>query len=157
MANVEGFVKLAAQLSGYRAKMSSSPQVSVLVGYTAKYALFVHENVEMKWRGFPRDRSIRKGRGDDIAYTGYSASKRKGLFWGPHGQAKFLEAPARTLDSSGELGRIVLEALLKKKNIGQALLLAGLRIQRESQKLVPIEFGLLRASAFTVLEQSTGG
>lgn len=51
----------------------------VYVGYTAAYAPFVHENVEMKWRGLPRD----KPQGT--------------VYWGPQPQAgaKFLERPAR--------------------------------------------------------------
>ncbi len=53
----------------------------VLVGYTANYALFVHEKVEMKLRGQPR------------------MAPHKGRYWDPQGrgQAKFLEEPARRL------------------------------------------------------------
>jgi hypothetical protein len=42
------------------------------VGYTASYATYVHENLEMKWRGKPRRSGI-------------------GEYWGPHGESKFLE------------------------------------------------------------------
>jgi hypothetical protein len=51
----------------------------VNVGYTAFYAMFVHENVEMKQKGQPR------------------RPPSKGNYWDPagRGQAKFLEAPAR--------------------------------------------------------------
>lgn len=51
----------------------------VTVGYTAAYALFVHEAVGMKLKGQKRP--------------------TKGKFWDPQGraQAKFLEEPARTL------------------------------------------------------------
>ena len=50
----------------------------VTVAYTALYAMFVHENVEMKLRGQPRPGG-------------------KGHYWDPQGraQAKFLEAPSR--------------------------------------------------------------
>lgn len=56
----------------------------VLVGYTAFYAMFVHEMVEMKLKGLPREPS----------------PPHRGNYWDPagRGQAKFLEAPAR--DSS---------------------------------------------------------
>lgn len=52
----------------------------VRVGYTAFYALFVHEMVQMKLKGKPRPGG-------------------RGLFWDPQGQAqaKFLERPAREL------------------------------------------------------------
>lgn len=132
------------------AKANKDGNASVLVGYAANYALYVHENVEMKWRGFPRNMTIQKGE-DGIAYTGYNGRGRwRGLFWGPAGQAKFLEQPARTL--TDVLSEIVAVAMKAKKTMSQALLLAGLRLQRESQKLVPIDTGNLRASAFTRLE-----
>lgn len=53
--------------------------VVVFVGYTAFYAMYVHEMVEMKLKGQPR------------------RAPSKGNYWDPagRGQAKFLEAPAR--------------------------------------------------------------
>jgi hypothetical protein len=42
------------------------------VGYTSSYAVYVHENLEMKWEGMPRRSGI-------------------GVYWGPHGENKFLE------------------------------------------------------------------
>lgn len=68
------------------------------------------------------------------------------------GEAKFLERPAREL--SPELGKIVAQALAKGLNIAQALVLAGLRLQRESQLLVPVATGALKGSAFTQLESA---
>lgn len=112
---------MASTLSARAATVSKSPKVSVLVGYTAAYAIWVHENLNARHK--------------------------------PGKIAKFLEEPARVLDSSGELARIVLEALRKGKSMAQALILAGLRIQRESQKVVPIDTGALKGSAFTVMEQ----
>jgi hypothetical protein len=63
------------------------------------------------------------------------------------GQAKFLEEPARLLRTV--LGKIVGDAVRRGATILQALLLAGLRLQRESQLLCPVDTGALRASAFT--------
>lgn len=62
---------------------------TVHVGYTAAYALHVHENVEMKLKGQPRN--------------------TQGRYWDPQGrgQAKFLEEPARRME--GELRRIIKE------------------------------------------------
>lgn len=57
--------------SGYVRKETEN---SVVIGYSAKYARAVHENLEMKWRGKPR----RDG---------------KGVYWGPAGESKFLEKP----------------------------------------------------------------
>lgn len=52
----------------------------VIVGYTARYALYVHELVQMKLKGQPRP-------------------KGRGKYWDPQGrgQAKFLEEPARRM------------------------------------------------------------
>lgn len=149
MAQIQGLVKVVETLKNLAAKSRKDHNVSVIVGYTAAYALYLHERVAMKWRGFPRDRSIRLGK-DKVAYTGYTPNKKHGLFWGPTGQAKFLEQPAREL--SPILGKIVAKAMLEKKTMAQGLLLAGLRLQRESQKKVPIDTGNLRASAFTRME-----
>lgn len=141
--------KLVAQLKAKLGKVPPRP-VSVIVGYTSAYALYVHENVAMKWRGLPRDRSVRLGKGGQHVTYGHNAVKAPGLFWGPTGQAKFLEAPARTF--APELGRIIRELVAKGQPLEKALLVAGLRLQRESMKLVPVEYGFLRASAFTRLE-----
>ncbi len=53
----------------------------VAVGYTAAYALYVHELVQMKLKGQPR------------------RAPSKGNYWDPpgRGQAKFLEEPMRRL------------------------------------------------------------
>lgn len=105
----------------------------VTVGYTANYALHVHENIEMKWRGLPR------------------IVPSKGNYWdgtgGATGQAKFLEQPARELKS--ELSKTIVLAVKNGASLMQALYLAGLRLQRESQLLVPVDTGNLKASAFT--------
>lgn len=146
---IKNLQSLTKKFKDMAAKARKDGEATVAVGYTANYALWVHENIEMKWRGFPRDRSIRKD--GTIAETGHTATGRwRGLFWGPHGHAKFLEQPARQL--TGVLSDIVAKAMQEKKTMAQALLLAGLRLQRESQELVPVDTGNLRASAFTRLE-----
>ena len=63
----------------------------VYVGYTAAYAIYVHELVGMKLKGQPR------------------GGGHKGKYWDPQGrgQAKFLEEPARRL--APELRKIILE------------------------------------------------
>lgn len=65
-------------------------------------------------------------------------------------QAKYLEQPAREMQA--ELGGIVSTVAAKTGSVEKGLLAAGLRLQRESQKLVPIDTGALKASAFTALE-----
>lgn len=77
---------------------------------------------------------------------------KRGQYWDPQGRAqpKFLEEPARRL--AKEIGAIIKQAFIRGATMAQALLLGGLRIQRESQLLVPVDTGALKNSAFTRLE-----
>lgn len=105
--------------------------VVVVVGYESAYAVHVHEDIEMKLKGQSRPSGI-------------------GEYWGPHGQAKFLEQPARA--NSPRYAGIVRDVLEKGGTLKKALLAAGLELQRDSQELVPVEYGNLKASAFTQVE-----
>jgi hypothetical protein len=145
--------RVVNNLRARAAKAIKDCNVDVLVGYTSSYAIYVHENIEMKWRGFPRDRSVRPDQ-QGIARTGYAPIKGKfGLFWGPHGQAKFLEAPARQSINDGTFGRMMTSGVKGGLTFAQALLACGLFLQRASMELVPVEYGFLRASAFTRMER----
>jgi len=130
MPKVEGITALKAKLKRLAAKHG---RPSVAVGYTANYAIHVHENLEMTLRGQPRPR----GRGN---------------YWDPpgRGQSKFLEQPAR--DLGPELRRMITRGLIRGLPLGKALYIAGLRLQRASQELVPVDTGNLKASAYTILE-----
>lgn len=63
-----------------------------LVGFTAEYALFVHENMEQKLKGSPRPSGL-------------------GVYWGPDGQPKFLETPMK------EDRKIILEIMRKEARV----------------------------------------
>lgn len=89
---------------------------SVIVGYTANYAIYVHENVGAH-------------------------------FQRPGAQAKFLEEPLRK--NKKKYVRIVSDTVEKGGTFRQGLLLGGLALQRDSQKICPVDTGNLRASAFT--------
>lgn len=67
------------------------------------------------------------------------------------GQAKYLEAPARSFATV--LGDLVIATLRAGKTLAQALLVAALRLQRESQLLVPVDTSTLKNSATTTLEE----
>lgn len=117
------------------ADLTRKVQVSVIVGYTAAYALYVHENREiwppgMRLAGQPRPRN-------------------RGLFWDPQGQAKpaFLIDPAR--EKRHEIGRIIVEVTKNTGSISSGMFMAGLYLQRLSQEQVPVDTGVLKASAFT--------
>lgn len=61
-------------------------KVNVEVGFSAKYAVYVHENMEQKLKGQPRPSGL-------------------GVYWGPQGQPKFLESTVTEL--SGQLLDII--------------------------------------------------
>jgi len=50
--------------------------IAVEIGYTAEYALYVHEDLEMSLKGEPRPSGL-------------------GVYWGPNGENKFLEKTIR--------------------------------------------------------------
>jgi hypothetical protein len=133
MATIENLQKVIAALRDRAARSRKEDNVSVVVGYSASYAIFLHEmrNPVTLGKNIPRPSGL-------------------GFFWGPNGAPKFLEKPARQF--SKEIGQIVRKALQEKKTMSQALLLGGLKLQRESQKLVPIEYNVLRSSAFCKLD-----
>ena len=132
MARIENVKKVIETLKSKALSLvgAEGSKVSVLVGYTAAYALFVHENMEPKTlgQGIPRKSGL-------------------GVYWGPHGKPKFLEGPFRRLKN--QINDMIKAGLKRKIGLSQSLILAGLRVQRESQQEVPVEYGNLRASAFT--------
>ena len=66
------------------------------------------------------------------------------------GKAHFLTDPAKRLGKS--LGKQIAANVRKGMTFGDAVYLAGLRIQRESQLEVPVDTGNLKGSAFTEKE-----
>lgn len=133
---IKGVKELISKFASMQ-KIASIGKNEVTVGYTAKYAVFVHENIEMKLKG-----KSRKGKHPD-------GRKRKGKYWDPQdkGRAKFLEQPAREL--SGRMGKQTANAMKNGATLSQALAVAGLLLQRASQLLVPVDLGNLKGSAFT--------
>jgi hypothetical protein len=105
--------------------------VAGITGFTDATAIYVHENLEMKLQGQPRPSGI-------------------GVYWGPHGQSKFLETPFREMKD--ELLDTVRDGLRRGWTLAQALLPAMLLLQREAQDRVPVEYGDLRRSAFVDYE-----
>lgn len=132
---VQRVTALVQELKNRAQTARGEGRVVVAVGYATNYAIHVHENIEMKWAGLPRKKPS------------------KGNYWGPSGQAKFLEMPARRLSRDGVLGQIIATAMSNGATLSEALILAGQRIQRDSQALVPVDTGTLKNSAFTVKEQ----
>lgn len=143
MPQVTGLSSLVQKLKDKVTASVKGDNTSVIVGFSTGYAVFVHENLEAL-----------HGAAYNAAYADQIAS---GAMHdrGPRQQAKYLEQPARELNNNGELRRILTEGYKRGLNLEQCLMLCGLRIQRESQNLVPVDTGLLRSSAFTKVSKET--
>jgi len=117
MVEIAKIKSLTAKFKALEKKFTQGNVPSVMVGYTANYAIYVHER---------------------------QAKHAPGKQW------KFLEQPARQLGPT--LVQIIVIALNNGVPLLEALYLAGLRLQKASQKLVPVKTGNLRASAFVARE-----
>jgi hypothetical protein len=138
---IKGLGALNAQLRERAARAAKDSNGAVLVGFTARYAIYVHEMREPKTLGMSKPRP-----------------SGLGVYWGPSQSGpKFLENPAREMNNDGTFGDLITRALRAGRTLMQGLLIAGLRLQREAQMRVPVEYGILRASAFTRLEAGGGG
>ena len=62
------------------------------------------------------------------------------------GQAKFLEQPAR--EKQKEIASVIAQVTKQSGDVQQGLLAGALRLQRESQQLVPVDTSALKASAY---------
>lgn len=129
------FKRLARKLEKLERDSKRKDNGNVNTGFAASYALFVHE-APMTLAGeepVPR-------------------SSGKGHYWDPQGRAtnKFLEGPFREFQPA--LQKIIETAVANGVPLTKALLFAGLRLQREAQKRVPVDTGNLKASAFTAKE-----
>lgn len=156
-AEVKGIRELQAKLQAMVAKAAGDRDAAVAVGFSAAYAMAVHENTTMAWKGLSRDPRVRRiEAGGDPAKARPRPRKvePKGRYWDPQDRAKshYLSDPAMELRNSGEFLRIMVEAMRGGKTLAQALLLCGLRLMRESQQQVPVDTGVLKASAFVRLE-----
>lgn len=67
------------------------------------------------------------------------------------GQAKFLETPLRV--NRNDIATVITLGVQRTKSVLKGLLLGGLRLQREAQKLCPVDTGALKNSAFTCDER----
>jgi len=173
MARIENLDNVFAALNKMRSKILGDQKgVSVIVGYSAGYAMTVHENMEARhgsaWNAAyitTTDGIVKSGKNkgqvkpfhqwtSEAVRRGYDINKagntKKPVPKNPNQTAKFLEQPARMF--SRQIVDIVRSAVVGGKTMAQALLLGGLFLQRKSQEIVPVDTGSLRASAFTRLE-----
>lgn len=107
----------------------------------------VAQHLEKKIAELQRPASVQVG--FTVNYAIYVHENLKAFH--PVGQAKFLETAAR--ENETKINKIIASALKKGASLDEALLLGGLYLQREAQKLCPVDTGALKASAFTRIVQ----
>jgi hypothetical protein len=120
-----------------KAKLKYGPRrPSVIVGYTARYALYVHEMVDEKGK---------KRVGEGIKRRRPSL----GMYWDPQGkgQSKFLEEPF--LKNRKNIGKEVVRVTKATDSLVFGLLAGGQMLENLSRELVPVNLGNLKASSFT--------
>jgi hypothetical protein len=110
---IDGQQSLSAKLLKLVQRFGGDTSTSVTVGFTQRYALYVHE-----------------------------VQARHVV-----GQWKYLETPAR--QKTREIARMIEVALKSRIPFLQALMMAGLNLQRAAQLLTPVDTSALKASAFT--------
>lgn len=143
MPKVEGLQNLVAALRKEASKKSGGTNGTIIVGFTAAYALAIHER-EKGAPNPPRTDAQRRA-----MFASIKEREDRGVVSWDQGEPKFLERPARELTNDGTLAGIVRQAVESGKTVLQGLLLAGLRLQREAQNNVPLDTSNLKNSAFT--------
>jgi hypothetical protein len=141
MPTVENIERVKRAIAQSAMRYFDSPDAvkneSVVVGYTAAYALYVHEDLE-KTHGA----EYNEKHAEEIAAGAPDRGEQQ--------QAKFLERPAR--EFAAEIGGIITRSCKAGQTLQTAIYQGALRLQRESQKIVPVDTGNLRGSAFTQKE-----
>ncbi len=134
---IDGVAALNAQLKAMSTGVPSS--VTCEVGFSAPYAIFVHEAVAMKLQG-----ELRGG-----GWPGH--------YWDPQGvgRAKFLEQPSKTERFEIELE--VYEAYGNGKSWSNSLRAGGNYLLVAAQRLAPLRTGNLRRSGYCrIVDKSRG-
>lgn len=134
MANVTNINVIKALEAKIKEKLGNNARVEVITGYTAAYALAVHEKRGMVSKGKQR-------------------ANGRGRYWDPQGRARagFLLDVAR--EKQKEIAKTAQKAIKGKHNLEQAVVEGGLLLQRESQLACPVDTGNLKASAFTRVDK----
>lgn len=126
MATVKGLPGVLAGLRKITSRYKTDARIDV--GFTAPYAIFIHEfsNPKTLGAGVPRPSGI-------------------GEYWGPpQFGPKYLESTLR--EFGGEARRIIREAVKGGKTVAQGMFYAAQMILRIAKSRVPVEHGELRDS-----------
>lgn len=119
-------------MANTRVKVDASKVVAAIAAHTRKYQK--KATVEVSYSGVPYALFVHENLQAQHA---------------PPTRAKFLEAPARYLKT--QMAAKVTAALKNKKSLESGLVEAAVLLYDESQRLVPVEYGDLKASGKVVI------
>ena len=141
--------RLLKKLRAIENKSKATHDGSVVVGYNAGYAVYVHEDMN-KAHGAAYNAKYAAEIASGLTPSGKVKKGWKGRTnRGADQQAKFLEKPVREMGRpGGELAQIVTEQVTHGVPLVKALLVAGEALLRASQEIVPVETGNLKGSGF---------
>lgn len=141
---ISGVSELRKNLQ-WRRKNSGAVYANFDIGYTAPYAVFVHENLQMKLRGELRTGSPKNGK--PRIYPRYWDASTLSSGSSGQGQAKFLEAPVR--ENSQKLGQMAHHLVKDRKmTLERATYMVALEILNLSKAVVPYDTGDLYKSGY---------
>ena len=135
MAQILGLNRLLTRLAGMKAKVGK-PRITVYVGFTQRYAVYVHERTD----------TTHKGRGQ-AKFLETPAREKKDQITDVIRQA-YMGFGGGGRTASGQF-----QKQAKAGDFKRALLLGGVFLQREAQLITPRDTGALAASAFTAAEE----
>lgn len=124
---VQNLDRLQATLTRMGNRARSTTKRKVIVGFGVPYAMPVHEKTEMVLKGKPRPSG-------------------RGVFWGPHGEARFLENAARIKKRA--IARRIAQVTKSTHSITRGLYSGGVVLRDEAKRRVPVEYGDLKNSAY---------
>lgn len=136
LVKLEGVEKLKQKVKGLSLKGNKRAEYEIR--FDAPYAIFVHENLEAKWRGKEKPRPSEHG------------DPGLGVYWGTpfdsySGEPKWLEKAYRRLRKQTIV--TITKMLQAKRSLDEAILKASRDILALSLTMVPIETGKLYLSS----------
>lgn len=142
MAEMLNMTRLLRKLEKYERESMRKNNGNVVVGYTASYAVYVHENLEAAHG----EAFNAKHAAEIAAGAGRKKGERRVMSRGAGQQAKFLEQPAR--EHSTTIAQMVVNGMKNGASLMKSLLGAGHFLLAKSREIVPWQTGNLYRSGF---------
>jgi len=146
MAEMLNLTRLLRKLEKYERESMRQNNGNVVVGYSASYAVYVHENLAATHGEAFNARHA----GEITAGAGRKKGERRVVSRGAGQQAKFLERPAR--EHKLTIAQMVVNGMKNGASLMKSLLGAGSFLLTKSREIVPWQTGNLYRSGFVEKE-----